>query len=65
MPDKLPPTVIVLFGVSGDLAGRKVLPALYHLVKDGLLPDNFKVIGTSRQQITKAELLKKTELCIL
>jgi glucose-6-phosphate 1-dehydrogenase len=65
MPDKLPPTVIVLFGVSGDLAGRKVLPALYHLVKDGLLPKNFKVIGTSRQEITKADLLKKTELCIL
>lgn len=65
MPDKLPPTIIVIFGVSGDLAGRKVLPALYHLVKDGLLPSNFHVIGTSRQDITKSELIKKTELCIL
>jgi len=65
MLDKLPPTVITLFGVSGDLAGRKVLPALYHLVKDGLLPKNFRVIGTTRQRMTKADILKTTELCIL
>jgi glucose-6-phosphate 1-dehydrogenase len=65
MPDANQPTVIVLFGVSGDLAGRKVLPALYHLVKDGLLPDKIRVIGTSRQELTKAKLLKNIELCVL
>lgn len=59
------PTVIVLFGVSGDLAGRKILPALYHLIKDGLLPNDCKIIGTTRQSLTKEQLLKNTELCVL
>src|SRR5579872_4400403 len=61
----LRPTVIVIFGITGDLAGRKVLPALYHLMKDGLLPKNFKVIGTSRRPINKENLLKGIELCVL
>jgi glucose-6-phosphate 1-dehydrogenase len=39
--------VIVLFGVTGDLAKRKLLPGLFHLAAAGLLPRRYKIIGTS------------------
>jgi glucose-6-phosphate 1-dehydrogenase len=42
--------VVVLFGAGGDLAKRKLLPGLFHLAKAGLLPDGFRVIGTSRRE---------------
>jgi len=39
--------VIVLFGATGDLAKRKILPGLYHLFVAGLLPDKFRIIGSA------------------
>jgi len=39
--------VIVLFGATGDLAKRKLLPGLFHLAAAGLLPRKYKIIGTS------------------
>jgi glucose-6-phosphate 1-dehydrogenase len=39
--------VIVLFGATGDLAKRKLLPGLYHLACAGLLPNNYRIIGSS------------------
>ncbi len=39
--------VIVLFGATGDLAKRKLLPGLFHLAVAGLLPHKFRIIGTS------------------
>ncbi len=39
--------VIVLFGATGDLAKRKILPGLYHLHHAGLLPRRFRVVGSS------------------
>ena len=39
--------VIVLFGATGDLAKRKLLPGLYHLASAGLLPKRYRIIGTS------------------
>jgi glucose-6-phosphate 1-dehydrogenase len=41
------PCVFVLFGASGDLTKRKLIPALFNLVKAKLLPDNFAVMGVS------------------
>jgi glucose-6-phosphate 1-dehydrogenase len=41
------PHVIVLFGATGDLAKRKLLPGLHHLFRAGLLPDDFRVIGSA------------------
>jgi glucose-6-phosphate 1-dehydrogenase len=41
--------VIVLFGASGDLARRKLLPGLFHLERAGLMPEGFRVVGTSRR----------------
>lgn len=42
------PTAIVIFGASGDLTHRKLIPALYNLAHDGFLPSEFVVIGASR-----------------
>jgi len=43
-----PPTAMVIFGGSGDLAHRKIVPALYNLELHRLLPQNFQVVGSSR-----------------
>ncbi|QIZ37284.1 glucose-6-phosphate dehydrogenase [Saccharopolyspora sp. ASAGF58] len=40
--------VIVLFGATGDLAKRKLLPGLFHLAWAGLLPDSYRIVGTGR-----------------
>jgi glucose-6-phosphate 1-dehydrogenase len=40
--------VIVVFGANGDLAGRKLLPGLFHLAADGLMPEDYAIVGTSR-----------------
>ncbi|MFJ9033282.1 glucose-6-phosphate dehydrogenase [Streptomyces sp. NPDC102274] len=39
--------VIVLFGATGDLAKRKLLPGLFHLARTGLLPDGYRIVGSS------------------
>src|ERR687894_161448 len=46
----LDPHVIVLFGATGDLARRKLLPGLLHLSQAGLMPD-FRVIGSSLEEM--------------
>ena len=54
--------VLVIFGASGDLAARKLLPALYQLFKGGFLPTNYVILGTSRSQLTDEEFRKKALL---
>jgi glucose-6-phosphate 1-dehydrogenase len=46
------PCSIVIFGASGDLTARKLIPALYHLFKDKQLPPAFRVIGFARREKT-------------
>jgi glucose-6-phosphate 1-dehydrogenase len=41
-------TALVIFGATGDLAHRKLLPALYNLAHEGVLPERFELIGVSR-----------------
>src|SRR5690348_17618315 len=41
------PCVMVVFGAAGDLTKRKLVPALFNLAKDKLLPDNFALVGVS------------------
>src|SRR6516165_3650281 len=41
--------VLVLFGATGDLARRKLLPGLFHLHAAGLLPSEYRVIGSARK----------------
>jgi glucose-6-phosphate 1-dehydrogenase len=49
--ERLPvaPTTLVIFGATGDLARRKLLPALYNLAHEGALPERFHLIGVSRK----------------
>src|SRR5271168_2484304 len=48
-PTKVPPTAAVIFGATGDLTHRKIVPAFYHLAKNCLLPDDFAIIGFARR----------------
>jgi glucose-6-phosphate 1-dehydrogenase len=51
--ERLPihPTTLVIFGATGDLAHRKLLPALYNLAHEGALPERFNLIGVSRSDM--------------
>ena len=46
--------VLVILGASGDLTKRLLLPALYNLACDGLLPQDFTVVGMARSQLDTA-----------
>lgn len=46
------PCSLVIFGASGDLTARKLIPALYHLHTEGQLPDPFRVVGVARREKT-------------
>ena len=46
------PCTIVIFGASGDLTARKLIPALYHLTKDKQMPPTFRIIGFARREKT-------------
>jgi glucose-6-phosphate 1-dehydrogenase len=48
--DTSPPLVLVVFGASGDLASRKLLPAIAALAEHGALPEGFTVVGVARTQ---------------
>src|SRR5437867_4318570 len=45
---KLPPVIMIIFGGSGDLTSRKLMPALFNLFIDKYLPDDFIVAGIGR-----------------
>lgn len=56
------PTIIFIFGGTGDLAQRKLLPALFNLYLDGHLPQNFYIAGIGRSKMTHPDyraLIKK------
>src|SRR3954471_9021250 len=46
------PSIVVLFGAAGDLAHRKVIPALYHLWRTNLLPHEFLLVAIGRRPYT-------------
>src|SRR4051794_36326561 len=49
------PCVMVLFGASGDLTRRLLMPALYNLACERLLPERFAVVGAARDDLTTDE----------
>jgi glucose-6-phosphate 1-dehydrogenase len=50
--EKIPgPGIMVIFGASGDLTKRKLLPALFHLEQSNLLPKNFAIVGVARRPL--------------
>jgi glucose-6-phosphate 1-dehydrogenase len=54
-----PPCVLVLFGASGDLVKRKLIPALYNLSTGSFLPEQFAVVGVSRSAMSDDEFRRK------
>ncbi len=51
----VPPTTLVIFGATGDLSRRKLLPALYNLAHEGSLPERFNLVGASRREQSDEE----------
>jgi glucose-6-phosphate 1-dehydrogenase len=49
------PCVVVIFGASGDLTARKLVPALHNLQVEGLIPDETSILGTSRTEYSDDE----------
>ena len=45
------PGIMVIFGASGDLTKRKLLPSLFHLQQAGLLPKEFAIVGVARRPL--------------
>ena len=54
-PRKAPPCLFVLFGATGDLAARKIAPALYNLHRQGLLDERLAVVGVARKPKSDAD----------
>ena len=53
---ELTPATIVIFGVTGDLSTRKLLPSLYELEKNGLLHPKTRIIGITRRKFSVAQM---------
>jgi glucose-6-phosphate 1-dehydrogenase len=56
-----PSCTMVIFGASGDLTKRKLLPALYHLAQQGLLPKGFALVGMASTEMTSEAFCLKLE----
>ena len=50
-----PPTIVVIFGASGDLTARRLAPAIFNLSMDSLLPSHCYLIGYGRKEISDIE----------
>ena len=61
--ERLPvhPTTLVIFGVTGDLALRKLFPAIYNLAHEGSLPERFNLIGFSRRPLSDDDFRAQLE----
>jgi glucose-6-phosphate 1-dehydrogenase len=49
------PVLLVIFGATGDLSRRKLLPSLYNLARDGLLPEGFGLLGAAKERLGQDE----------
>ena len=56
--------VIVMFGATGDLAKRKLLPGLFHLAQVGLMPERYRIVGTARRPITDDEFREQARQAV-
>lgn len=54
-------TELIIFGATGDLVAKKIVPALFHLFEKKRLPADFRVVGVSRRPITTAEFREKVK----
>ena len=64
--ERLPvaPTTLVIFGATGDLARRKLLPALYNLAHEGALPERFHLVGVARKEKAHEDYRRECEEAI-
>src|ERR1700758_118848 len=53
------PCVLVIFGASGDLTKRLLMPAFYNLACDGLLPEQFTIVGIAMDSFTTESFREK------
>ncbi len=53
--------ILVIFGASGDLTKRKLIPALYELYIQKLLPEKFAVLGASRTNLSDEDFRNRAE----
>jgi glucose-6-phosphate 1-dehydrogenase len=64
--EHLPPSVLVVFGITGNLSQFKLLPAIYHLLKANRLPEKFSVVGVFRDNALSLEnIIQQVEINIL
>ena len=59
------PCAVIIFGASGDLAKRKLIPALYRLVQERLLPAEFAIVGLGRTPMTDDEFREKMKASVV
>src|SRR3569832_1362540 len=57
-------STLVLFGAAGDLARRMLLPSLYGLDADGLLPGERRIIGTARTELDDAAFRERADAAL-
>lgn len=61
---KVPPTAVVIFGATGDLTHRKIIPAFYHLTKNGQLPEGCAIVGYARRPKTDEEFRQELKMAL-
>ena len=59
-----PPCAMVIFGATGDLTRRKLLPALYRLTQQRLIPNEFAILGTARQPLSDDEFRSQMQAAL-
>lgn len=62
---KAAPSIFIIFGVTGDLAAKKIIPSLWHLYRQGRLPEQLSVIGFARRKLDGEEFRKLIRNAIL
>ena len=63
LPSAVPVFDMVVFGGTGDLAMRKLLPALLHREIDGQLPEGSRILGLARSQLRQADYVARAKEC--
>lgn len=58
LSEVIPPTILTIFGATGDLATLKLIPTLVHMDSEGLLPDTFRLVCVGRRPFTVTALLE-------
>src|SRR3990167_7433029 len=58
------PCILVIFGATGDLTARKLIPAIYNLAREGQLPSQFACVGFARREKTNEQFRQEMKEAI-